>query len=140
MRRPRLLRPRLRLWSLAALGSTAFANRRDLARWGRFLKRAAGERSRRPISDVLTEAKVRLAVSSDPMLRRDPSLDDLRVDDGVVTLHTSTAGWPDPRDQIFRLKKVKGITDVRSEMSSPAGSNQGVVPPSETDLLERRAV
>ncbi len=59
-----------------------------------------------------------MAVSTDPLLRRDKALQDLNVNDGVVTLLTATPGWPDPRDQTWRIKRVKGITDVRSELTS----------------------
>ncbi len=59
-----------------------------------------------------------MAVSTDPLLRRDKALQDLNVNDGVVTLLTATPGWPDPRDQTSRIKRVKGITDVRSELTS----------------------
>ena len=31
------------------------------------------------------------------------------------TLLTTTASWPDPRDQIVKLKQVKGITDVTAK-------------------------
>ena len=105
------------MW-IAALVSAGWANRHDLARWTKFAKRAAAERHTRPMSDLLTEAKVRMAVTTDPLLRRDKALQDLNVNDGVVTLLTATPGWPDPRDQIWRIKRVKGITDVRSELTS----------------------
>ncbi len=105
------------MW-IAALVSAGWANRHDLTRWARFAKRAASERRTRPLSDLLTEAKVRMAVSTDPLLRRDKALQDLNVNDGVVTLLTATPGWPDPRDQTWRIKRVKGITDVRSELTS----------------------
>ena len=57
---------------------------------------------------------MRTAISADPRLRRDPSLRDVVVHDGVVTLLTTDDVWPDPRGQIHRLKGVKGITDVTS--------------------------
>ncbi len=114
------IRRRFRLWSLVAVASAAWTNRRDVSRWWRFLKRATIGRRGRPISDVLTEAKVRLAITTDPTLRRNKSFDDLSVDDGVVTLHTSASGWPDSGDQIDRLKQIKGITDVRPAV--PAGA------------------
>lgn len=104
------------MW-LAALVCAAWANRQDLQRWIKFVRRAVEQRSTRPFTDVVTEMKVRAAVSIDPMMRRDPSLQDLSVSDGVVTLLTNTASWPDPRDQIWRLKKVKGITDVTATLT-----------------------
>lgn len=107
------LRRKFGLWSLTtALLCGAFANRRDVARWFRFIQRITTGRSRQPISELLTEAKVRLAVSTDPSLRRDKSLRDISVDDGVVTLHTSTSDRSYSRDQILRLMQVKGITEV----------------------------
>jgi hypothetical protein len=96
------------------LASALWSNRRDVKRWAEFGRRAVQERDRRPFSDLVTEAKVRAAVSRDPLLRRDDALEDLRVENGVVTMLTNTAGWPDPRDQMVKLKQVKGITDVTS--------------------------
>ena len=111
-----------RLW-LASLVSALWANRRDVKRWAAFASSAVRERDRRPLSDLLTEAKVRVAVSSDPILRRDATLADLHVRDGVVTLLTTTVGWPDPRDQMVKLKQVKGITDVTTRVvAADAGS------------------
>ena len=46
-----------------------------------------------------------------------PALADLRVDRGVVTLMTTTAGWPDPRDQLWRIRRTSGVTDVVSELT-----------------------
>lgn len=102
-----------------SLASALWNNRRDVQRWARFVQRAVQERDRRPMSDVMTEARVRAAVSRDPLLRRDDALEDLRVDDGVVTMLTSTASWPDPRDQMVKLKQVKGITDVTAKPAPP---------------------
>lgn len=120
---PALLSPRLlrrgwtrRMW-IATVLAALWANRIDVRRWARFAVRAVRERGRRPLSDVVTEMKVRAAVSSDPLLRRDQALDDLRVEDGVVTLLTTTAGWPDPRDQMVKIKQVRGITDVTSRLA-----------------------
>ncbi len=125
MRRPRPLgRHGLRRMMWASLASALWANRRDVARWAGFARRAVLERDRRPLSDLLTEAKVRAAVTSDPLLRRDPALSDLRVDDGVVTLLTSTPGWPDPRDEVVRLTRVKGITDITTRLD-PGGEQGG---------------
>jgi hypothetical protein len=122
---PRLLRRgwTRRIW-LVTVFVALWSNRADVRRWGRFLIRAVRERGRRPLSDVVTELRVRAAVSSDPLLRRDRALDDLRVDDGVVTLLTTTAGWPDPRDQMVKIKQVRGITDVTSRLApAPVGSS-----------------
>lgn len=105
----------LRRLGWLSIASAVWSNRRDVKRWVDFGRRAVQERDRRPMADLVTEAKVRAAVSRDPLLRRDASLEDLRVDDGVVTMLTNTAGWPDPRDQIVKLKQVKGITDVTSQ-------------------------
>ena len=112
-----------RLW-LPMLISAAWVNRHDVVRWVRFLRRSANRNA--SVADTLTEARVRAAVSADPLLRRDRTLDDISVDDGVVTLLTNTASWPDPRDQIWRLKRVKGVTDVRSELAPVASSGSAV--------------
>jgi hypothetical protein len=99
------------MW-IAALASAAWMNRKDVVRWTDFLRRAFQQRDSRPLSEWITEAKVRMAVTSDPVLRRDPALKDVAVNDGVVTLLTSTAAWPDSGAHVRRLTRVKGVVDV----------------------------
>ena len=111
---PRVVRRRIRPLWIAALASAAWVNRKDLARWSDFLRRAVGQRRTRPLSELITEARVRAAVSSDPVLRRDPALDDIAVRDGVVTLLTHTPAWPDSADHVKRLRRVKGIAEVNA--------------------------
>jgi len=126
-----------RLW-LASLVCALWANRRDVKRWAAFASSAVRERDRRPLSDLLTEAKVRVAVSSDPFLRRDATLEDLHVRDGVVTLLTTTAGWPDPRDQMVKLQRVKGITDVTTRVAAGDGGSPRTGSTSLRDALDAR--
>lgn len=111
---PRIVKRRIRPMWLAALASAAWVNRNDVKRWAEFLRRAVSQRQSRPFGDLLTEAKVRAAVSSDPVLRRDPALKDLAVRDGVVTLLTNTAAWPDAGSHVRKLAKIKGIDDVKA--------------------------
>jgi len=110
---PRALRRRIRPLWIAGLATAAWVNRKDLMRWTEFVRRAVRQRQV-PLADLITEAKVRFALSSDPVLRRDPALKDLAVRDGVVTLLTSTPAWPDSTVHVRRLKQVKGIADVRA--------------------------
>ena len=109
---PKIVRKRVRPLWFAAAASAAWMNRRDVMRWVDFAKRAFRQRRNLPISDIVTEAKVRMAVSSDPVLRRDPALKDLALRDGVVTLLTTTPAWPDSTAHIKKLKQVRGIADV----------------------------
>ncbi len=111
---PRVVSRRIRPMWIAALASGAWVNRKDLLRWSEFLRRAVQQRDSRPLSEWITEAKVRAAVTSDPVLRRDPALKDLAVNDGVVTLLTSTAQWPDSDAHVRRLSRVRGVDDVTS--------------------------
>lgn len=112
---PRFISRRIRPIWVAALASVAWANRDDLRRWLRFVRRAVNQRKTRTFSDLVTEIRVRAAVSASPLLRRDPALRDLTVDNGVVTLFTTTAEWPDSHtNQIHRLRCVKGISEVTS--------------------------
>ncbi len=113
---PKLLRRRVRPVWVAAAALAAWTNRRDVTRWYRFVRRSVDQRRTTPFGEVLTEARVRATISADPVLRRDKSLDDVAVHDGVVTILTNSGGWPDPHDQIWRIKQVKGITDVTSQM------------------------
>ena len=117
---PRSIKRRVRPMWLATLGAAAWANRQDLGRWATFASKALRERNTRPLSEILTEAKVRAAITLDPLLRRDPSLRDLSVHDGVVTLLASQAGWPDPREHFAKLSRVKGISHVETTTTSPA--------------------
>lgn len=109
---PRVVRRRIRPLWIAALASAAWVNRKDVTRWTEFLRRAVRQRQTRPLSEWITEAKVRLAVTADPVLRRDPALKDVAVNDGVVTLLTNTAAWPDSAGHVRRLSRVKGVADV----------------------------
>ena len=111
---PRIVKRRIRPMWLAAVASAAWVNRKDVMRWAEFLRRAVRQRQTRPLAEWITEAKVRAAVTSDPVLRRDPALEDLAVSDGVVTLMTNTAAWPDSGSHVRRLTKIKGIDDVTS--------------------------
>ncbi|MEP7202258.1 MAG: hypothetical protein ABI894_06585 [Ilumatobacteraceae bacterium] len=111
---PRIVKRRIRPMWLAALATAAWVNRRDVMRWTDFIRRAFSQRQSRPLADIITEAKVRAAVTSDPVLRRDPALKDLAVRDGVVTLLTNTAAWPDSDAHVRKLTKIKGIEDVKA--------------------------
>lgn len=110
----RAIRRRTRPLWLAALATAAWMNRQDIARWTEFVRRSVRQRRMLSLSDLITEAKVRLALTADPVLRRDPALKDLAVHDGVVTLITNTPAWPDSAAHIKRLRQVKGIADVKA--------------------------
>jgi hypothetical protein len=111
---PRAVNKRIRLMWMATLASAMWVNRKDVVRWANFAKRAFRQGRARPLADLVTEAKVRAAVTSDPVLRRDPALTDLAVHNGVVTLLTNTASWPDEEAHLRRLLKIKGIGDVKA--------------------------
>ncbi len=110
---PRPIARRIRPLWVAAIASTAWANRDDLLRLLRFIRIAFIQRKTRTISDLLTEVRVRAAISANTLLRRDLALKDLSVKNGVITLITNDAEWPVLHNiQIGRLKRVKGISDV----------------------------
>jgi hypothetical protein len=90
-------------------------NRRDVARWARFARRTAKRRDRGDLASWMTEARVRAAISLDPVLRRDPVLDDVVVADGRVEIHTASTTWPDIETHVNGLRKVKGVAEVRCE-------------------------
>ncbi|HTH07536.1 MAG TPA: hypothetical protein VMS14_08635 [Ilumatobacteraceae bacterium] len=117
----RFLTRRLRLFWWSTVAAALWANRRDVMRWFSFLRRAASNRTQ-PLSETIKEARVRAAVSADPMLRRDPAIDDLSYDAGVVTLRTSAPSWPDRDRLLRRLRSVPGVTDVTLLDRSFAGS------------------
>jgi hypothetical protein len=101
---PRIVKRRIRPMWLAALASAAWVNRNDVKRWAEFLRRAVSQRQSRPLGDLITEAKVRAAVSSDPVLRRDPALN-------AVHCTCSTLNWL-----------------ARPDHSPPATAGRGSVP------------
>jgi hypothetical protein len=106
---------RVRWFWLAGLATSLWTNRRDVARWARFARRSSTRRDRGDLASWMTEARVRAAISLDPMLRRDPSLDDVVVEDGRVSIRTASATWPDVATHVNGLRKVKGVADVRCE-------------------------
>lgn len=109
MRVRTLFRPLYRSIALATL----WANRRDVARWSKFAKRAAMPATRPATADLKLEARVRASLSSDPLLRTDPSIRDLRVHDGIVVLETP-ADWHNKNLAITRLTQLKGVESVHT--------------------------
>ncbi len=107
IRRP--LRPLYRSAALAFLWS----NRRDVARWVKFAKRAASSRLRPNAADLKLEARVRASLSADPLLRADPSIRDVRAHDGVIVLETP-ADWHNRSIAIERVRQVKGVESVHT--------------------------
>jgi len=107
IRRP--FRPLYRALILSALWS----NRRDLARWAHFAKRAAVPATRPNPEDLKLEARVRASLSADPLLRADPSIRDVRAHDGIVVLETP-ADWHNKSLAITRLSQVKGVESVHT--------------------------
>jgi hypothetical protein len=112
---PSFVSRRLR-WAWLAGGATVlWMNRRDAARWARFARRSIAGRDQLTLDSWLTEARVRAAITVDPVLRADPGLDDVVVDDGRVTVRTNSASWPDEATHLNGLRKVKGVADVSCE-------------------------
>ena len=109
IRRP--FRPMYRSALLAVLWS----NRRDVARWAKFAKRAATPATRPRTEDLKLEARVRAALSGDPALRNDPSIRDVRVRDGVVVLEAPPE-WHNKTIAIARVREVKGVESVHTAL------------------------
>jgi len=107
LRRP--IRPLYRTAAIAFLWS----NRRDVSRWARFAKRAVSARTRPNTADLKLEARVRAALSADPLLRADPSVRDVRVHDGIVVLE-SPAEWQNRSIAINRIRQIKGVESVHT--------------------------
>ena len=107
------LRRRIRPMWRSAMLAFLWANRRDVARWARFVKRALTPATRPDSQDLKLEAKVRASLSADPLLRQDPSIRDVRVRDGVVVLE-SPAGWHNKALAVTRLSQVKGVESVHT--------------------------
>lgn len=107
LRKP--FRPMYRSAALALL----WTNRRDVARWAKFAKRAATPSTRPNTADLKLEAKVRAAMTSDQLLRNDPSIRDVRVHDGIVVLETPV-DWHNKGLAITRLGQVQGVESVHT--------------------------
>jgi hypothetical protein len=113
LKKIRKLRRTLVPFYRSAIIAFLWANRRDVARWARFLRRA-GSRNMRPTKqDLMLEARVRASLSSDPLLRQDPSIRDVRVRDGVVVLETPRE-WHNKGLAVTRLAQVKGVESVHT--------------------------
>jgi osmotically-inducible protein OsmY len=107
------LRKRIRPMWRSAMVAFLWANRRDVARWARFAKRASVPNTRPSSQDLKLEAKVRASLSTDPLLRQDPSIRDIRVRDGIVVLE-SPADWHNKGLAVTRLSQVKGVESVHT--------------------------
>jgi hypothetical protein len=118
----------LRQLGWMSIAATIWRNRHDVQRWMSFVRRSVQGGGRRTLSEILTEAKVRAAVTGDPDLRHDTSLDDLTVEYGLVTLLITNEPWPDLRTKMMRLKRVKGITDVTTRSIGPIPTDAEMVP------------
>lgn len=109
---PRFISRRLRWAWLAAIAGAIWTNRRDARRWARFVRRTFEERVDFDFGRFMLEARVRAALSFDPVLRRSAAIDDVVVNDGRVSLLTTAATWPDVERHLGNLRRVKGVTDV----------------------------
>ena len=109
IRRP--FRPMYRSALLAML----WTNRRDVARWAKFAKRAATPATRPRTEDLKLEARVRASLSSDPALRSDPSIRDVRVRGGVVVIE-APAEWHNKTIALARVREVKGVESVHTAL------------------------
>lgn len=97
----------------SALIAFLWANRRDVVRWSKFAQRAVSPTSRPTKNDLMLETRVRASLSSDPILRQDPSIRDLRVRDGVVVLETPP-DWHNKGLAVTRLAQIKGVESVHT--------------------------
>ncbi|MDO8362645.1 MAG: hypothetical protein Q7V88_07095 [Actinomycetota bacterium] len=121
---PTFVSRRLRWVWLAGIGTTLWVNRRDVARWLRFARRSVAQRDKFDLQTWLTEARVRAAITVDPVLRCDPDLDDVVVEDGNVTIRTASMSWPDSVTHLNGVRKVKGVADVRCEPGELVGGTR----------------
>lgn len=119
---PSFIARRIRWIWLAGVAGAVWMNRRDAARWWRFAARSVADRRRFDLSAWMTEARVRAAVTADPVLRADPDFDDVEVHQGEVTVRTAgTANW-DAGAHLDTLRKVKGVTQVSCQPGAHATS------------------
>ncbi|MEQ1701086.1 MAG: hypothetical protein ABMA25_13310 [Ilumatobacteraceae bacterium] len=109
---PPFIARRVRWVWFAGLTTAVWMNRRDAARWLRFGTRSVQQRDDFDMKSWLTEARLRAAVTADPVLRSDPDFDDIEVHEGEVTVRTAgTANW-DTGNHLDALRRVKGVAHV----------------------------
>ena len=101
------------------VASALWRNRVDVRRWMRFARRSIDSTRRRDMPDVMTEARVRAAITADPVLRHDRMVEDVTVEYGNVTVVTRDAVRPETRDRLLGLRRVKGVTDVTAQTVTP---------------------
>ncbi len=109
----KLIRKPLKLIARPMVAAFLWSNRRDVARWAGFVHRTAMPATRSSRADIALEARVRWSLSSDQVLRGDPSLRDLRIHDGVVVLE-SPALWHNKALAINRISQVSGVESVHT--------------------------
>jgi len=126
-----LARRVIRLGVVASL-SAVWTNRRDIRRWASFFARTIRERGTRPWSEVVTEFRARLAISSDARLRHAPGLYDLSLSNGVVTIYTNRANRLGFGDLAARVSDVRGVNDVQVASSAIPAASTATDPDSPT--------
>ena len=78
-------------------------------------KRAATPATRPRTEDLKLEARVRASLTSDPALRSDPSIRDVRVRGGVVVIE-APAEWHNKTIALARVREVKGVESVHTAL------------------------
>jgi len=108
---PSFIARRFRWIWFTGVGTALWINRRDVARWGRFVGRSISNRDQLDLHSWMTEARVRAAITTDPVIRCDPDLDDVVVEGSNVTIHTNSHTG-DVAPHLDALRKVKGVAKV----------------------------
>lgn len=134
---PAFIARRVRWVWFAGLATAVWMNRRDAARWLRFGARSIARRDQLDLQTWLTEARVRAAITTDPVLRCDPDLDDVEIANGKVTVRTGgVANW-NAGTHLDALRRVKGVAHVACMPSDSATSdrNDATAPVSSMDQM-----
>jgi len=112
---PSFIARRVRWIWVAGVATTVWMNRRDATRWLKFAARSVAQRDQLDLHSWATEARVRMAITTDPVLRCDPDLDDVVVNGGAVTVRTAPSSKWEDGPHLHALRKVKGVADVWCE-------------------------
>ena len=101
--------------SRVGLAMWAWNNRDELARWAGFAAGSVGRIADGETKDVLAEARLRAALTSDPRTRGAPL--EVEVREGVATLR----GAVSPEVQLAALgvaERASGVRSVRDQMTA----------------------
>ena len=102
----------VRKWAATILVTVFWTNRFELRRWLRYVIRLPRKITKQDASDQLLELRVRLALASDPTVRRSKRLRNLHVARRVVNFEAGPR-WAEAVEATQIANAVSGVREVR---------------------------